>query len=171
MLSSFIPFISFTYLVAFRAKTDTSFITTIFATLNIKAKAAYNKRSGNPQDCILDNWVFDNFILTNQPFGNALQVLETCVSVNDNLYGKLVPSLEFPIKFDERFRVTLLQFFIQDFNLLSCELDNFTLKVLYFVILYIYYIKAKWTDDNFTVPCEKSKTVSFYFLNNEKTSM
>ena len=49
---------------------------------------------------------------------------------------KLVLSLEFPIKFDERFKVTSVQFFIPDFNLLSCELDNFTIKVLYSVILY-----------------------------------
>ena len=31
----------------------------------------------------------------------------------------------------KRFKVTLVPFFIPDFNLLSCELDNFTFKQLY----------------------------------------
>ena len=30
---------------------------------------------------------------------------------------------EFPIKFDERFKVISVPFFISDFNILSCELD------------------------------------------------
>ena len=46
---------------------------------------------------------------------------------------KLVSSLEFPIKFDERFKVTSVPFFIPHFNLLSCEVGNFTFKVLYWV--------------------------------------
>ena len=54
---------------------------------------------------------------------------ETCVSVNNSLFRKLVSSLEFPIKFDERFKVTSALFFIEDFNLLSCKLDNFNFKV------------------------------------------
>ena len=53
------------------------------------------------------------------------------ISVNSNLWGKLVSSLELWIKVDERFKVTLVQFFIADFNLLSCESDNFTFNVLY----------------------------------------
>ena len=32
---------------------------------------------------------------------------------------------------NERFKVTSVPFFIPDFNLLICELDKFTLKVLY----------------------------------------
>ena len=32
------------------------------------------------------------------------------------------------IKFGERFKVTSVPFFIANFNLLSCGLDNFTLK-------------------------------------------
>ena len=73
----------------------------------------------------------------------ALRIFETCVLVNNNLCGKLVSSLELSIKFYERFKVTLVLFFffIADFNLLSCELDHFTFKVLYLVILY--YIKTK----------------------------
>ena len=40
-------------------------------------------------------------------------------------------SLESPAIFDEFFKVTSVQLFIPDFNLLSCELDNLTFKVLY----------------------------------------
>ena len=70
-------------------------------------------------------------MLADKPFAKALQSLETYVSVNNNLYGKSVSSLEFPVKLDERFKLTSVQFFTLDFNLLSCELDNFTFKVLY----------------------------------------
>ena len=59
-----------------------------------------------------------------------------CVIVNNNLWGKLVSSLEFPTTFDERFSVNVVLFFIPDFNLLSYELDNSTFKALYWVILY-----------------------------------
>ena len=55
----------------------------------------------------------------------------TCVLLNNNLCGKLVSSLERPIKFDERFKFTSVPFFIVDFNLLSYELDNFTFSVLH----------------------------------------
>ena len=65
----------------------------------------------------------------------ALRISETCVLVNNNLCGKLVSSLELPIKFDERFKVTSVPFFNADFNLLNCELDNFTFNVLYCGIL------------------------------------
>ena len=37
---------------------------------------------------------------------------------------KSVSSLELLIKFDERFKVTSVAFFLNDFNLLSWELDN-----------------------------------------------
>ena len=92
---------------------------------------------------ILDNWVFDNFILADKSFSKVLQSLETCVSVNNNLCRKLVSSLESPATFDGRFKVTAVPFFIPDFNLLSYELEKFTFKVLYWVILYWYYFKAK----------------------------
>ena len=65
---------------------------------------------------------------------NYLQSLrkpETCTLVNNNLCEKLVSALELPITFDERFKVTSVPFFIPDFNLLSCELDNFQFTVLY----------------------------------------
>ena len=61
----------------------------------------------------------------------TLGILETCISISNKLYGKLVSSLEFRIKFHERFKVTSVSFFIPDFNLLSCELNNFTFKVLH----------------------------------------
>ena len=45
---------------------------------------------------------FENFILADEPFGKAVETLETCVSVNNSLCGKFVSSLEFPIKFDPK---------------------------------------------------------------------
>ena len=56
---------------------------------------------------------------------NALRSFETCVSVNNNLCGKSISSLELPIKFDERVKVNPVPFFIADFKFLSCELDKF----------------------------------------------
>ena len=47
------------------------------------------------------------------------------------------------------------------FLLLICKLDNFTFKVLYCVILYQYYIKAKLIHNTFTFPCQKFKTDYF----------
>ena len=89
----------------------------------------------NYPDCtILDKWTFENIILADEPFAKSLHIFETCVSVNNNLCRKQVSSLEFPIKFDERFKVTSVPFFLADFNLLSYEWDNFTIKVLYWVI-------------------------------------
>ena len=49
----------------------------------------------NPPDCpILCNWVFDNFILTEELFSKFLRSLGSCVLVNNNLWGKLFSSLE-----------------------------------------------------------------------------
>ena len=69
---------------------------------------------------------FDNFILAEELFAKALQILKTSVLVNNNLCGKLFSSLESPATFDESFKVASAPFFIPDFNLLSCKLDNFT---------------------------------------------
>ena len=52
-------------------------------------------------------------------------------------------------------------FFVPDSNLLSCKLDNFSFKVLHWVILYIDILKQN--NNTFTVPSEKSKMVSFSF--------
>ena len=100
------------------------------STFFIKGKPVFgNGHRGpnrNPPRCtILEGWVFDNFSLNDELFAKALQSLETCVSVNKNLCGKLVSWLESPITFDERFKVTSVPFFILDFDLLSWELDKF----------------------------------------------
>ena len=48
----------------------------------------------NPTNCtILDNQVFENFILADEPFAKPLRIFETCVLVNKTLCGKLVLSL------------------------------------------------------------------------------
>ena len=76
-------------------------------------------------------------LLAEELFAYALRSFETCVLVNNNLCRKLFSSLESPTTSDESFHVTSLPFFIPDFNLLSCDLDCFTFKVLYWVILYL----------------------------------
>ena len=86
-------------------------------------------RSINPPNCIiLGNYVSESFLLADESFSKALRSFETCVLVNNNLCGKLVSSLELPVKFDERFKFTLVRFVIAHFKLLSCELDNLTYK-------------------------------------------
>ena len=88
-------------------------------------------------DCIiLGNWVLENFVLAEEQFAKKLKILGTGVSLNCNRCGELISSLEFPIQFDERFKVIYVPLFIRDFNLLSCELDNLTFKVLNWVNLY-----------------------------------
>ena len=62
-------------------------------------------------------------------FQKALRTFEPCVLVNNYLCGKLFSLLESPTVFDEVFKVTSVPFFVPDFNLLSCKLDNFTFKV------------------------------------------
>ena len=74
----------------------------------------------NRPNCgMLDNWVFDNFILADKPFAKALRIFETYLSVKNNLWGKVVSLLELRLKFDERFKGTPFQFLIPDINLLS----------------------------------------------------
>ena len=87
-----------------------------------------------PPNCtVLDSRVYDNFILADEPFTTALHRFETCRSDNNNnLCRKSASSLESPITFDQKFRVTSVPAFIFDFNLFSCELDNFTFKVFFF---------------------------------------
>ena len=87
-----------------------------------------------------------------------VRIRETCVSVNNNLCGKFLSSLDLPTTFDERYKVPSVQLFMSDFNFLSSELDNFTFKVLY--LLYWYYIKAKQNCNTFMVSYEKSKLFS-----------
>ena len=41
----------------------------------------------------------------------------------------------------KRFKASLVTFFGVDFNLLSCDLDNYTFEVLYSVVFYWLYEK------------------------------
>ena len=61
-----------------------------------------------PKTLILWDWVFDNFILAEEPFAKALRSLETCVFVNNNFSGNQYHLLKSPTAFDENF--------IADFN-------------------------------------------------------
>ena len=61
-------------------------------------------------------------------------------------------------------KTTSFSFFIADLNLLSCEFDSFTFKLLYcviFILIKIKLIQQNYIHKTFTVPCEKSKTVYF----------
>ena len=72
----------------------------------------------NLPDCtVLSNWFFDNSILAAKLSGKALWRIATCLSVSNNLCGKLVSSLESTIIFDERFKVSSVPFFGPDFKL------------------------------------------------------
>ena len=83
----------------------------------------------NPHDChILCNWVFDNFILADELLAKALRTFETSLLLNNSLPGKFISSLESPTTFHEILKVNSVRFFNPDFNLLSWELDSFTLK-------------------------------------------
>ena len=78
--------------------------------------AVSSHRANTPTCIILDNRVFEKFTVADEPFAKALQFFRICVLVNHNLCRKLVPSLKFLIKFDERFKVTSVPFFIADFH-------------------------------------------------------
>ena len=87
----------------------------------------------NPPDyIILDIWVFDNLISFDDLSAKALRKFTTWLLVNNNLWGKLVSSP--PIIFDHNLKTTSVLFFIADDNLLSCEFDSLTFKMLYCVI-------------------------------------
>ena len=71
----------------------------------------------NPPDCpILWNWTFDNLILADGLSAKALQTLETCVLINNNICQKLLgsssllSSLGSPKTFDISLKVTLAPF-------------------------------------------------------------
>ena len=87
------------------------------STFFIKGKPVFSNGSrilpkNQPDFAILGNWVFDNFILADEPFAISLRSFETCVLVNNNLFGKLISSLESPIVIDKSFKVTSVPFFI-----------------------------------------------------------
>ena len=74
--------------------------------------------------------------------------------------GKLLSSLESSTEFAGKFKVTSVPVFIPDFNVLSCELFNFTFKILSWIFLYYYYVKTKQNYNTITALCKKSTTVS-----------
>ena len=78
----------------------------------------------SPYCIILSSCVFDNFTLTDELFPKALQRHKTCQSVICELCRKLIS--EEPVIFDDSPRVTSVELFVADFNLLSCEIDNST---------------------------------------------
>ena len=68
----------------------------------------------------------------------ALRRFTTFLLIKNNFWGKLVSSSELPIIFCDNlktasvlFFITGFLFFIAGFNLLSCEFDSFTFKLLY----------------------------------------
>ena len=52
-------------------------------------------------------------IVADKPFAKALRIISTYVSVNNNLRGKLISSLELAIKFDKWFKDTSIPFLLQ----------------------------------------------------------
>ena len=73
---------------------------------------------------------------------NHLQKLHEALKLNNNLQGKLFSLLESAATFDENFKITSVLCFIPNFNLLSCELQNFTFEVLclLYIIIYCYHL-------------------------------
>ena len=66
----------------------------------------------NTPDCTtLNSWISDSSIFGDKLLAKAFRILETCISVNNIICGKLVLSLESPITFDESFRVTSVSIF------------------------------------------------------------
>ena len=92
----------------------------LLAILYTDSSGFIRSRILNPPVCIfVDNWVYKNFILADKPFAKALRTFKTCVLVNDNLCEILGSSLQVPVKFDERFKVTSVSIFSY-LNLLNC---------------------------------------------------
>ena len=97
-------------------------------------------------------------MLIDELFTKALQILETCLSVNNILCRKLVSTLASPIVFDDRFKFTSAPFFIFYFNSLSCQVANFTFESFYIDTVLK---QNKFTIFSQSVPCEKSKIIYF----------
>ena len=89
----------------------------------------------NPSACpIFCNLVFDNFILPDEPFAKALWSLEACALVNNNF-------IRITINIWRNFQSYFSTIFFPDIDLLSCELEHFTFKVRYWIILFWYGIQ------------------------------
>ena len=67
---------------------------------------------------------------TDELYLKALRSLVTCLLISNYLCGKLVSSLQLPFTLDDKLYVTSVVFFVADFNLLSCESDNFKFTLL-----------------------------------------
>ena len=125
-----------------------------FSTFFIKGKPVFSNGSWSlsrfPANCtIFDSLVLDNFVLADYLFAKAIRSLKFCLSVNNNLCGKLVSSLKSPVT---SYFSTI---FMPDFNLLDCELNNFSFKVLHWVILRHFILKQN-----------TFKILARFFLNN-----
>ena len=79
--------------------------------------------------------VFDYLISADELLAKALQIIATCISVSNNLCGKLVSSLELPIRFDINLKIRgnfkIVELFVTNFNLSSCEFFNLTVISLF----------------------------------------
>ena len=88
------PFVAVTAVV--NPKGTKTLLANVLKTFLIKSKPVFSNGARslprNPPNCIiLDNWVFESFTLTDEPFGKALRIFKTFLLVNDSLCGKLVP--------------------------------------------------------------------------------
>ena len=73
------------------------------STFFIEVKQVFINGLRNSSNCtILDSWVFDNSILSDELFAKALQNLETRITVNISSWVKFVSSLESSITFNEK---------------------------------------------------------------------
>ena len=91
-------------------------VSTIFINGNSTFTNGPRSLPRNPSDSIvLDTWVFDNFMNLNVPFMRTLQRPATCLSVNNELCGKVVSSV--PIISDANLIFMPVACFAADFNL------------------------------------------------------
>ena len=102
LLSLFISLLILYYVALFAniaatfGANDISFCNSSFLAKIITCGRAAINLPSIPSDCIIwDNWVFENFILADEPFVKALRIFETCISINNNLCAKLVATLDF----------------------------------------------------------------------------
>ena len=114
-----------------------TFLTNGLVTFFVKGNLVFSNGTEslpkNPPDWIWDNSVFDNLISVDKLFTKALRRLANCLLVSNNSCGKFYHQ-----DYQSYLMIisTSVLFFIADFNLLSCQFDNFTFKLLYWGILY-----------------------------------
>ena len=84
----------------------------------------------NRSDWVIVNyWVFNNFILSDDWFAKALQRFEIGLSVNDNLCEKLISLSFVTIIFDNKIKVTDLVFLVW-----NCYLYVYTVILNHFIL-------------------------------------